>query len=245
MVCRSVAPPLASLSATSPRSADFRPSPDTRPWPPRAATSSFASGSGNPRTPGPPCRSWRNAAAPAHDLVAAKTAAGPRQDLDIGPHPPQLFDDAPDFFERPRRGADIGRPQARTQQLVPGENIERQVAIVSVVAVEKAPFLVAVQRVAGGVEIEHDALGLAGLGWDVERGQQTAGRGGVESDLLVTAGRATFGRGQLQAVKRALAGAGFAAILWPPPLGACEVFFAAEQGQQRVAAQMIVIVEIS
>ena len=72
--------------------------------------------------------------------------------------------------------------------------------------------------------------GGAGMGWDVEFAQQTVGRGGVESDLFVTAGRATFGRGPLQAVERALAGAGVAAILWPPPLGACEVFFAAEQG---------------
>ena len=138
----------------------------------------------------------------------------------------------------------MGRPQARAQQLLPDKNVERQVAIVSVVAVEKTSFLVAVQPVVGGVEIEHDALGLAGLGLDVERGQQTIDRARVENDLFVAAGRAGLGRGQLQAVESALAGAGFAAILGAPPLLAFEILFAAEQSQQRVGAQLIVIVEI-
>ena len=144
----------------------------------------------------------------------------------------------------PRRGVDIGRPQARAQQLLPGENVERQVAIVSVVAVKKTPLLVAVQPVVGGVEIEHDALGLARLRLDVERGQQTVHRARVENDLLVTALRAGVGRGPLEAVESALAGAGVAAVLAPPPLLAFEVLLAAEQGQQRVRAQLIVIVEI-
>ena len=130
----------------------------------------------------------------------------------------------------------------RAQQLLPGKNVEQQVAIVSVVAVKKTSFLVAVQAVVGGVEIEHDALGLAGLGLDVERGQQTVGRAGVENDLFVAAGRAGLGRGQLQAVESALAGAGVAAILGAPL--AFEILFAAEQGQQWVGAQLIVIVEI-
>ena len=144
----------------------------------------------------------------------------------------------------PRRGVDVGRPQARAQQLVPGENVERQVAIVSVVAVKKAPLLAAVQRVVGGVEIEHDALGLARLRLNVERGQQTVGRARVENDLLVTALRAGLGRGQLQAVESALAGARLAAVLGSAALLAFEVLFAAQQGQQRVGAQLIVIVEV-
>ena len=86
----------------------------------------------------------------------------------------------------PAEASTIGRPQARAQQLLPGEDVERQAAIVSVVAVEKAPFLVAVQPVVGGVEIEHDALGLARLRLNVEIGQQTVHRARVENDLLVT-----------------------------------------------------------
>ena len=126
------------------------------------------------------------------------------------------------------------------------ENVERQVAIVSVVAVKKAPFLAAVQRVVGGVEIEHDALGLARLRLDVERGQQTVGRAGVEHDLLVTSlrpGRPWPGFNSRR-LRVLLPAPGFAAVLASPPLLAFEVLFARQQGQQRVRAQLIVIVEV-
>ena len=113
-----------------------------------------------------------------------------------------------------------------------------------VVAVEKAPFLMAVQAVVGGVEIEHDALGLARLRLNVEIGQQTVDRACVENDLLVTAGRVGVGGGPLEAVESALAGAGVAAVLGSAALLACEVLLAAQQRQQRVGAQLIVIVEV-
>ena len=86
--------------------------------------------------------------------------------------------------------------------------------------------------------------GWRGLRLDVERCQQPVDRTRVENDLLVTARHAGLGRGQLQAIESALAGAGVAAILAPPPLLAFEVLFAAQQGQQRVRAQLIVIVEV-
>ena len=113
-----------------------------------------------------------------------------------------------------------------------------------VVAVEKALFLMAVQRVVGGVEIEHDALGLARLRLNVEIGQQPLHRARVENDLLVTALRAGVGRGPFEAVEGALAGAGVAAVLGSAALFAFEVLLAAEQGQQRVGTQLIVIVEV-
>ena len=99
----------------------------------------------------------------------------------------------------------------------------------SVVAVEKSPFLMAVQRVVGGVEIEHDALGLARLGLDVERGQQTVDRTRVENDLLVTALRVGAGRGSLETVERALAGTGFAAVAAAAAAFAFEVLLAADR----------------
>ena len=80
--------------------------------------------------------------------------------------------------------------------------------------------------------------GGAGLGLDVERDQQTVGRGGVESDLLVTAGRATFGRGPLQAVESALGRAGSGAESGGP-LGDFPGAFAA--GSLRAAALGLVL----
>ena len=38
------------------------------------------------------------------------------------------------------------------------EHVQRQVAVAVIVAVEEAPFLVAVERIIGGVEIEDDPL---------------------------------------------------------------------------------------
>ena len=42
--------------------------------------------------------------------------------------------------------------------MLAAEHVERQIAVAVVVAVEEAPFLVAVQRIIGGVEIEDDLL---------------------------------------------------------------------------------------
>ncbi len=102
----------------------------------------------------------------------------------------------------------------------------------------------AMQAVVGGVEIEHDALGLARLRLDVERGQQTVHRTRVENDFLVAALRAGVDRGSLETVERALAGTGVAAVAPAAAAFACEVLLAAQQGQQRVRAQLIVIVEV-
>ncbi len=52
----------------------------------------------------------------------------------------------------------IGFPQPRTQHLLSAENVERQIAIVVVVAVEEPAFLLAVQRQVGGVDIEDDLV---------------------------------------------------------------------------------------
>ena len=79
---------------------------------------------------------------------------------------------------------------------------------------------------------------------DIEVRQQTIDRTRVENDLLVAAGRAGLGRGQLQAVESALAGARLAAVLGSAALLAFEVLLAAQQRQQRVGAKLIVIVEV-
>jgi len=70
-----------------------------------------------------------------------------------------LFHDPFQFFYASRRGIDIRRPQARTQQELSTENVQRQITIVTVVAVEEAPFLVPMQRIIGGIEIQNDLLG--------------------------------------------------------------------------------------
>ena len=69
---------------------------------------------------------------------------------------PHLRHDPRHLLHRPRGAVAIRPPQLRGQQEVPREDVERQVAVRPVVAVEEAPLLLPVQRVVGRVEVEHD-----------------------------------------------------------------------------------------
>ena len=62
------------------------------------------------------------------------------------------------------------------------EDVQRQVAVVALVAVKEASLLMPVEAVVGGVEVQHD---LPRLPLDVEIHQHVIDRGGVEDDLLV------------------------------------------------------------
>ena len=54
---------------------------------------------------------------------------------------------------------DLARAQITDQQPFAAKHIQRQEAVVIVIAVEEAAFLIAVHRVVGGVEIEDQFLG--------------------------------------------------------------------------------------
>ena len=58
----------------------------------------------------------------------------------------QRVDDAADLLRASRRGVNVGRAQARAQQMLAGEDVQRQIDVLVVVAVKEAPFLVAMQR---------------------------------------------------------------------------------------------------
>ena len=81
--------------------------------------------------------------------------------LHLGPALAQLRHDAAHFFNRTGSRVLVGRPQPRTQQLVAGEDVQRQIAVAVVVAVEEALRLMAVERDVGRVQIEHDLLPAA------------------------------------------------------------------------------------
>jgi hypothetical protein len=72
------------------------------------------------------------------------------------------------FLERPGAGVALSRAQPRTQQVIATEDIQRQIAVVAVVAVKKATLLFPVQRIIGGVQIEHDLLRWAPVRFDKE-----------------------------------------------------------------------------
>jgi hypothetical protein len=56
-------------------------------------------------------------------------------------------------------GVDLGRPQIGDKQLLATKYVKRQKAVVVIISVEKAPFLAAMDRHVGGVEVENDLFG--------------------------------------------------------------------------------------
>jgi len=71
--------------------------------------------------------------APGHQLLAAEAAVGAQHDPDLGPALPQLRHDAADLLDRACRHIPVGSPEPRAQQLVAGEDIQRQVAVAVVI----------------------------------------------------------------------------------------------------------------
>jgi hypothetical protein len=61
-----------------------------------------------------------------------------------------------DLFDRACGAVDIGAPQLGGKQMPAAENVERQVAVVVVIAVEDLAFLVTMQRIVGRIEIQND-----------------------------------------------------------------------------------------
>jgi hypothetical protein len=95
--------------------------------------------------------------------------------------------------------------------------------------VEEALRLMAVQRDVGGVQIEHDLSWRRGVRLEEQVRQQPVDGFSRVADLVI-ASRAPH---QLQPVQRALAGQRLV-----------QLALAAEQSQQRIVAQLLVIVEV-
>ena len=94
--------------------------------------------------------------APGHQVLARKAGVGAQQDARARPARADVRDDARHFLDRARRRVDVGAPQLGHQQMTAAEHVERQIAVAIVIAVEEPPFLLAVQRIVGRIEIEND-----------------------------------------------------------------------------------------
>ena len=108
----------------------------------------------------------------------------------------------------------------------------------SIVTVKETSFLLSVERRIGGVDIEDGLLGRFAVGFHEHVHQQALDRCGVAADLLVAVGAVG---GAFQPVQRALARQRLAAVAL---LLALVPFQVALAGQQRIAAQLVVTVEI-
>ena len=88
----------------------------------------------------------------------------------------------------PADGDDEPRHRSMAAEVAAAEHVERQVAVAVVVAVEEPPLLVAVQRVVGGVEIEHDLLRRLRVRVEEEVHEQRLDRRAVVGDPAVAVG---------------------------------------------------------
>ena len=94
--------------------------------------------------------------APAHQPLAGKAGIGTQQDPYPGPAGAEWRDDTRHFLHRAGAGIDIRPAQFGGQQMTATEDVERQIAVAVVIAMKKAPLLMPVQRVVGGVQIKDD-----------------------------------------------------------------------------------------
>ena len=173
--------------------------------------------------------------APGHQLVAREAGIRPQQDRDPWPARADLSNDPFDLLPGAGRGVDVGTPQLGGQQVTAAEDVQRQVAVTVVVAVEEAPFLVAVERVVRGIEIENDPLGRLRVRFQEQRDEQLLDRPRVVADLVV----AVEGRGRcvLEPVQRAFAGE-------RGTVGTPRFQFADQGRQHRVVAQLVMVDQI-
>ncbi len=169
--------------------------------------------------------------APAHQRIACEARIRPQHDRDPGPARSDLGDDPCHLLDCTRRGVDVRAPQLGGEQVPTAEHIERQIAVAVVIAVEEAAFLMTVQRIVGGIEVEHDLLGRRLMRCEEEIDEQSFDGGRGMADLVVARGR---GRRVLEPVQGALAGERGAGLALGLELA----------GEHRVVAQLVVVDQI-
>ena len=126
--------------------------------------------------------------APGHQTLAGEAGVCAQHDLDGGPALADARDDARHLVRRASAGVDVGAPQLGRQQVVAAEDVERQVAVAVVIAVEEAAFLMAVQRVVGGVQVEDQPLRGLPVGVEKEIDEEPLDRACVVADAAVAMG---------------------------------------------------------
>lgn len=101
------------------------------------------------------------ALAPVQDALAAEPGVGPKHDAHLRPTLAQPAHQQLEDGRSVLRRIDVAGPQVGAQQLLAAEHVQRQVAIAVVVTMEEASLLLAVQRVVGGIKVQHQLFGRA------------------------------------------------------------------------------------
>src|SRR5512142_2847640 len=102
--------------------------------------------------------------------------------------------------------------------MITTENIQWKKAILLVMAVEEAAELIAVDRVGGGVEIQHDPLRWHRVGLEEQLDKQFFDGTCAAGNLLVPAILVGPDGSQFEPVDGTLAGQGLAFVAFPEPV---------------------------
>ncbi len=109
------------------------------------------------------------------------------------------------------------------------EDVQRQIAVAVVVAVEVPALLLAVERIVGGIEVEHDADRRLAMGVEEEIDEQPLDRAAVVVELVVPV--LADLAGVLQPIERRLAGERAARLV-------------EHGGERRIVAQRVVVDQV-
>jgi hypothetical protein len=181
--------------------------------------------------------------APGHDLFAAESGIAPQNDLHFRPFLANLAHDPLQFPHCSRAGIDVGPSQPGTQQKLATENVQRQITVMSVVAVIEPSFLIAVDWIVGGIRIQYDLQRWLFVRFQKMVHHQTVDRRVITADLFVRILDRSRS-GQLQPVQCALSRQRLAPVLFHAPVISFHIFLAHHYRQCGVRPQLIVIVEI-
>src|SRR4051794_27543317 len=90
-----------------------------------------------------------------------------------------------DLLDCAGAAVDVGAPQLGAEEMTAAEDVERQVAIAVVVAMEEAALLMPVQRVIGGVKVEDDLPRRCAVRLQEQPHEEILNRFAIERDLVI------------------------------------------------------------
>jgi hypothetical protein len=141
--------------------------------------------------------------APRHQVLAAEAAVGAQQNAHPRPAGTDLADNARHFLHRSGRAIDVRAAQLGGQQVPAAEDVERQITVAVVVAMEEPAFLLPVQRIIGGVEIERDLRRGLGVGIEEQIDEQRLTGRAIGGNAGIAGGRVAA---EFEPVQAAFAG---------------------------------------
>src|SRR5690625_4523509 len=172
--------------------------------------------------------------APGHQLLAGEAGIAAQQNAGARPARADLVGEARNLLDCTGRRILVGTAELGSQQVAATVDVERQIAVAVVIAVEKAPLLLPVQRDVGRIQVQDDLRRGLAPGFQEELDKEALDRFRVVDDLVVAARRRAA---QLQPVQGRLAR--HRRTVLPPRL-----HLARQQRHYRIMAQAVVVVQI-